>query len=519
MKQLWLKIFALALALTMLLSVTSCAMPDDTAESTTSGSPAAEETTTESPDEETTETADLTTETVDETALSVPDDLKLNDEISILCWNDAAICSEFANDGLVGDYVDDSVYWRDKQAKEQLGITFRWTRIAGNANNIEAFSDFVETSYEANNRFYDLIATYSKTMGLMSTKGFLTDLNTIENSYLDFSKEWWPSNLVQDVSVGDALYFVTGDISVSVLLRMHVIFYNHALGTELNLEDPRALVHDGNWTLAKFMEMSSGVYMDTDADGKRSDGDTYGFIAEYSYLDQFYIGSGLSTVEGSSDDIVKLSADVSSQKAHALVGLLQEILNGDGVFKIKTYMYDNPFFQGRALFANQYMGCFAYSPGDMADFPSHSLFFLPSPKYNTEQQSYFTTADNAISFWGIMSDVSVEEQTKLTAVLEVLAAFSYTYVTQEIFKSYGACKCLDGVEYNKAAASLMRICRKSIVFDRGRILSSSDTNGVVQLFCDAVYNETSWDNAVENANTSIRAKLESLNKMYREIKA
>ena len=514
MKQICLKLFALLLAVTMLLSVVSCTTDTTVGNEETT----AEETTTESPDGETTESESVS-ETVDETALSVPDDLKLNDEISILCWNDAAIYSEFAKDGLVGDYVDDSVYWRDKQAKEQLGITFRWTRIAGNANNIEAFSDFVETAYEANNRFYDLIATYSKTMGLMSTKGFLADLNTIENSYLDFSKEWWPSNLVQDVSVGDALYFVTGDISVSVLLRMHVIFYNHALGTELNLEDPRALVHDGNWTLAKFMEMSSGIYMDTDADGKRSDGDTYGFIAQYSYLDQFYIGSGLSTVEGSSDDIVKLSADVSSQKAHALVGLLQEFLNGDGVFKIKTYMYDNPFFQGRALFVNEYMGCFAYSPGKMDDFPSHSLFFLPSPKYNAEQQFYFTTADNAISFWGMMSDVSVEEQTNLTAVLEVLAAFSYTHVTQEIFESYGLCKCKDGVEYNKDAASLMRVCRKSLTFDRGRILSSSDTNGVVQLFCDAVYNETSWDDAVATANTSIRAKLESLNKMYREIKA
>ena len=282
MKQLWLKIFALALALTMLLSAVSCAMPDDTAESTTNGSPAAEETT------DTTETADLTTETVDETALSVPDDLKLNDEISVLHWSDTVV-DEFEIEEITGDSLCDEIYWRNQYTADHLEITFKWSSTKGNNSNKRNFVTVVENSYAAGDRAYDIIASYSRTMGLLSAQGLLADLAAIDNSYLDFDQPYWPSNLVENFAIDDSLYFISGDISTNLRFVMYGIFCNDNLRRTLKLESPLDIALAGEWTLSRFIEMAEGVYVDTDLDGKRSEEDTYGFdVASKLYLEQYY---------------------------------------------------------------------------------------------------------------------------------------------------------------------------------------------------------------------------------------
>ena len=521
MKPIYLKFLAFVVAALMLLSVVSCTTVSgslDGADTTVGNEETtAEETTTESPDGETTETADLTTETVDETALSVPDDLKLNDEISILYWSDSKY-TEFEIEELRADTIGDSIYWRDKQTADLLSVTFRWTPTPGNADNMEAFSSVVEASYEAGDRAYDIVASYSKTMGLLSVKGFLADMNAIENNYLDFSKVWWPSHLVEDVSMGGAMYFLTGDVTTSAIYEMIGLHYNDALRAELQLEDPRELIRAENWTLSKFMEISAGGYVDTDLDGAKSTGDTYGFWAQYSYFGQFYTGSALSTLEDDADDILTISSDFSSPKTYQLVLQLQEFLRNDAVMKTSTTGSGDAFAQERAIFANQRLRCMYYNRAWSEEL-SHSLFFLPTPKYNSEQESYYTAVGHSVSLFGIMADASPEEQANCTAVLETLAYFSYQSTIPEL-ERIRMCKCYEGEIYARTYGEFLGICRRSITLDHSRIFAPflENTNGMTQLFSASVYNETSWDDAVEIANTTIKAKLEAIRQTYRDLK-
>ena len=76
-------------------------------------------------------------------------------------------------------------------------------------------------------------------------------------------------------TIGNSLFFISGDISTNVLHFMYGVYYNMDLLKNLNLEDPVKYVDDMTWTIDKMIEMSSGLYQDLDQSGKQSDLDFY----------------------------------------------------------------------------------------------------------------------------------------------------------------------------------------------------------------------------------------------------
>ena len=514
MRQIYLKFLAFVVAALMLLSVVSCAMPDDTAEGTTNGSPAAEETTTEAPDEDTTETADLTTETVDETALSVPDDLKLNDEISILCWADVEN-PEFYVEAITGDNVRDEIYWRNQYTADHLEITFKWSSAKGNNSNKSNFVTVVENSYEAGDRAYDIIASYSRTMGLLSAQGLLADLAAIDNSYLNFDQPYWPATLVENFTIGDSLYFVSGDISTNMLYMMYGIFCNDDMRRTLKLEDPVDIVLTGDWTLSKFIAMADGVYADTDLDGTRSDGDTYGFDASKDFfVEQYYIGSGLTMITRDADDALTVSSDYTSAKAFDLVRQLKALLHDTDTYK-GTGVVGRAvqFLEGRALFTQGRY--YYYDTLKAVDFEN---MLLPTPKYDAAQKDYITTVGNPCTLWGIMGDASTEEQVAATAVLEVLGYYAYQRTTPAFLDST---HCKGHHEDQERIDAIFCLIREGIRFDLGRIFAPELMGGqnMIDLFYQVVWNDNMDVSALTDAAPTFRRSLGQLVESYRKLKS
>lgn len=212
---------------------------------------------------------------------NLPDTLNYNNAaVRILYWQDVER-DEFVSEGITGDNIGDAIFTRNDRIENRLGVKLEFVGENGNNGNRTGFVKKVENTFNAGLREWDIVATYSRTAGMLAIKGYFSDLNAIDDNYIDKSMPWWPASIVETMGVGDALYYVSGDASTNTLHFMYTIYYNKGLIAARGLTDPTEYVLNKTWTLDKLMEMTAGVYEDLDGDSKRSAGDFYGFTSIY----------------------------------------------------------------------------------------------------------------------------------------------------------------------------------------------------------------------------------------------
>lgn len=208
----------------------------------------------------------------------LPSDLNFgNEKVTILAWSDYTMQEfESPSDTLTADIVDDSLFERNATVEERLGIELNYVYEKGNADHMTEFIQKVEA--DTVDKAYDYIAGYSRVAPKLGINGRLVDLNELD--YINTSKPWWPTSLVEQSTINDKLYFCSGDISTNLLWFMEATFYNKALIEQYNLEDPYELVKSGSWTMDKLFEMCEGKGELGD-DNKKTLDDIYG-MALYS---------------------------------------------------------------------------------------------------------------------------------------------------------------------------------------------------------------------------------------------
>ena len=431
----WTKVLALFLLAMMILSAVACSTPNDGADTTAAETTGSEETTgnsddTGSGDETTGGSTDTLLGPVDKNGYlldDLPETMDLDEDVCVLYWSDVEM-TEFKVEEPTGHNVDDQIYWRNTEAELRLNINFNWVGTRGNGDNRNAYADFLGASLEAGDRTYDIIGAYSRTAGICAARGYLADLNDIEDSYIDLEKPWWPQSLVDTVTIGDSMYFISGDISTNTLHFMYGIFCNQTMRENNNLQNPVDLVKNHEWTLEAMINMAQGIYSDIDSDGTKSAGDRYGLVSIYFGFDAFFTGSGLLAVETDEEDGLVLSPSYYGEKSYALVEILQNFCGTNDCYVNNTF--EPSFVEERALFAVNRM----YFADRKLKKVAFKYSIVPTPMYDGDQDSYITVVGNPFSLWGIVSNVSAEEQQKFTAVLECLGSYGYRKTTPAIFE-------------------------------------------------------------------------------------
>jgi hypothetical protein len=104
----------------------------------------------------------------------------------------------------------------------------------------------------------------------------LTNLNSIES--LDLSYDWWDQRAVENMTLDDAIFFTTGDMSIISNQATYVITFNKSLTEDYGLENPYELVNNNQWTVDKFGQMAESLYEDLNGNGQYDADDRYGFM-------------------------------------------------------------------------------------------------------------------------------------------------------------------------------------------------------------------------------------------------
>ncbi len=397
----------------------------------------------------------------------LPDDLDFGQrKVNVLHWNTEK--PEFFVEGMNGG-SDDAIFTRNAQIENRLGVELVFTEEKGNADNQTAFIQKVE----ATRGEWDIIASYSRVAGSLSIRGLYADLNEVEDSYLNFDQPWWPTILVDTVTIGDALYFVSGDISTNVLHFMYTIYFNKDLKATYTdiTEDFYELVAEGKWTINKLIGFASGRYQDDNSNGKGANHsnsdleDTYGFCTIFYGVDAFYTGSGLKLVVQDDEKLLKISDDYTSDKAIDLVDRLGEFLAGpDCVTFMGSGQYRQPFVNGKALFCQER----AYLASNYLTDDPFTYGILPTPKYDLKQEDYITIVGNPFTLYGIAIDC--KDPLIMTAVIECWGSEGYRNTTPALFEETMKAKYSDKPE----DAAMWDIIRTTACFDLGRLISKTE---------------------------------------------
>lgn len=417
-KGLILRMLCLLLALTMLTAVVSCGGGGD---GTLTDSESGEEVTT-APQETGPET-DANGYLLD----SVPDGLDYeNQDVTVMGWSEAK--NDFVGSEESRDALEYATFVRNATVEKRLNINLVFdTSVTGGDGAQDEYISKVEMNMRVGSP-YDLIAPYSRIISNFAMDGYLEDLS--KYSVINAEAPWWYADFDQNARINGKLYFISGSISAQTVLQTMVMLVNLDMANAQDLEDPRKLADDGNWTLAAFYEMIKDIGQDTGSDENVKDSmDTFGFVAQHStVLDGFYSGAGLRFLEFDKDSgRLTLSSDFSGTKASDLLDALLVRFRGEDAWTANNGL---PTFTGqRALLLASTFGSLKSSKDNI----SFRYGYLPYPKMDTDQDDYYSVCGFPCSIYAIPASASNKELSAY--VLECLASAAYRTVRPELYQT------------------------------------------------------------------------------------
>lgn len=410
------KALTLVLALLMLCQtiLVSCSEGTENAETTAPTPTASEEIAAEVAEEETEMTRENT-----------PDDLpELNYEganIMILARTKAWFTGEMYVEELTGEVVNDTVYERDLTVEERLNVVIDYTlNDSTNTlinNNVTAGTDefqihvgsAVDTvQYGVNGNYYNLLGDYPE--------------------YLNLDQPWWSQYYTEQGSIMGCSFFATGDLFTSLTKLSFVTYANMQMLEDYGFGSPYEMVREGSWTFDNMMSMASQVYVDENGNGQKDQDDTFGYsIGGEIGHDVYWSAFDLSICTKDENDVPSFNVD--QEKMAAVIEKLYPyymdsqfvftpVNNSDGEQDVIAQMLadDRMMFSPLRIMHTEQI---REMESDYA--------LLPLPKWDENQQEYYTFVHDQYSIGGI--PVSVNDPSMTSAVMEAMAAESYRYVS------------------------------------------------------------------------------------------
>ena len=361
---------------------------------------------------------------------ALPEKLNLDTTLSFWCRNDNGFDYEFAVTESNGEVMNDVVYNRNRKVEERLGVSFEFRTVS--FTNTTEIPD-LQTSILSGSGDYDIAAVHCSQGAALVPVGAYRNLNDVK--YIDTSKPWWNQTLVDELNVYDYLPMLCGDISLSATMRTNVTFFNKKLYDQYYDENLYDIVKSGKWTLDKLKEMTKDVYSDTNGDGKMDASDFYalGFMSAATPLDAFIAALDLSITTKNSEGIPELSF-YNERTVNAFEKLADIVLKSPGTYTndradagTALAAFRQKFLDGGIIFnftnilETEYLR-------DMND----GYGIVPLPKYDENQEGYYTLPHNAFSVMVIPSDSTKPDEA--AAALEALAEESWRSVTPTYYE-------------------------------------------------------------------------------------
>jgi len=405
--------------------------------------------------------------------------------ITILYWDDCPN-QEFFSEKATGESVNDAIFSRNAKVQERLNVEMAFVGVHGNYDNTDVYLQKVKASVDQE---YDIYSAHSATIAVVTYNGYCRNL--LDYDVIDFEKPWWPDTLIDEATIGDKLYFASGDISTNMLYMMYGCYFNKNIIENYNLDNPYDLVKSNEWTLEKFYEMAESISIDIT---NITEDTVKGFsCTSQVHLDPFFVGSNLKTVDHTSDGSLQISPDFGSSKAQGIVEEVCSFLNSTGNYQNNVFVNDSKRFDnGNSLFTfNTAAYAFNYLKSLDVEYG-----IVPTPKYDEDQEDYSTLFGFSVSLYSIskQTDLGIES----AVLLECLGSEGYRTITPVLFE-----ECMK-YKYAKddVTSQMFDIIRNTVCFDVGRLYCKTFNRLTFSLYRDCVQKNNTGYLTLYNSNES-----------------
>ncbi len=340
----------------------------------------------------------------------------------------------FCPEEMTGDMINDDIYNRNLRLTEEYNFKLSevsMTDMAAQINNLVMTDDTT----------YDVFFHSLKDIGPNCLKGFFLDLNTVPSLYL--GERWWDQGLRENLSIMNRQYFMVGDVVLSMLDCVHLLYYNKQLAEDLGIKGLYEMVREGKWTYERMGEMMELAVADLDGDGVMGPLDRYGLLHNATSVQLLYAATGGHICKLDKEGKPYVSAlEESSQNAASAVRKLFEIpgatrnySNFASIgFETVRIGIVNVFSNNSVLF---YSNGISAAAQYMRDVPV-DYGFLPAPKYNEEQEFYYSQVTYGAPVLVLPRNCRHAEEAGF--VLEVLARDSWDSVVDDYLNTLFSAK-------------------------------------------------------------------------------
>jgi len=400
---------------------------------------------------------------------NLPADLNYNGEaFNIVTYDDSNATwydVDFAATEETGDTLNDAAFRRMIFVEQLLNVDIVANPSAGYGN------DLIKKSVMAGDGAYDCGFVYTHGATSLAESGMLVDLKTMET--LDITAPWWDQNAVNDLTVGERLYMVTGDITIMYKKSIGVLLFNKQMLFDQDLEDPYQLVKDMKWTIDKFNEMASTVSQDVNGDGKYDLEDKYGLLYYCDMIALGLVGGGTHFTTKNAEDYPELTfytdrtTDIFNKYTEVMYNPQLSISwskLGKANDDIIAMFQDN-----RGLFNfNEFHAIENMRQMDTA------FGILPMPLYDESQERYYHIINPHVAAM-LLVPKDCRDLTRAGYVLDALGAESKNILTPAYYDQYLKSK---GTRDNDSE-EMLDIIFDSMTYDIGYLYNFGELGGMV----------------------------------------
>lgn len=327
-----------------------------------------------------------------------------------------------------GDVVNDAIFMRNQAVEERFNVELDYFLV-------DYFFDVntqVAKNVNAGDDAFQLVSGHVVSLGQLVADNYLMNWYDIE--HVNFNKPWWAKANIENLTYNDVCILAIGDYALTSISHTYCVYFNKRLTDEYQIADPYQTVIDGDWTIDYMISLTKDVYKDINNNGVEDEADSYGFIVPNANaflwaFDNPIIendpSKGLTVVYKSEkifDIITKLVTMLDDN-----AGITQMGYNNNGTFTYRVEIPQLLFKDGQTIFTTASIGDALRYYRDMDD----AYGILPYPKWNTEQEEYYTMVDGSHSAMAV--PVTVTDTEMVGVITEALCAESYKQVVPQYY--------------------------------------------------------------------------------------
>lgn len=366
-----------------------------------------------------------------------------------------------------GDIVTSAVYNRNLKIADCLNVNISLAEPVNPTGMLKRLQPMIASGTND----CEVIGGYQVYSGSIAAMDMLLPLDSL--TYLHTDAPYWPGAYIDNIAYENT-YWVTGDLTTMYTGGLETSFVNARIWNDhFPDEDIYTLVREGKWTLDFLRSAIETVSTDTDGDGKIGweDG-VIGIV--YDYPDLMLNGGGVQYSSRDADGTIRI-AIMNEHTIDLWQKLYQIYFETNGALnrvKEKSSSINVMEFFAKE---NVFFTCYVLDQSvnylrEMED----DYYILPCPKYDEAQEDYISSVSDNVTMFGLPVTVTGEYAEMCGAVLEAMAAESYTSLRPAYYESALKSK----YSRDAASAEMIDLIASSVRSDFVRIYSESIGGGI-----------------------------------------